>query len=743
LPLSTVNIKQVAVALAEIDPAAFERFGQAFYAALIGHAFVPLGGMHDGGAEGYLDPELFEEATAHHFLQVSKQKTYAAKIRDTVARLRYVRRDPRSLTYLTSETIPHIDREEESLSDELGCRIRIRDGKYIETQINASDATVASFDTYLRPALDYLASPGAAAVSPRMEAYADRTLAVFLRQEVEHRRGKTDLLESVTDALIMWSLSGTDPDKGCFMNKAQILARIEVALPSVRQFIRGVLDHRLSQLSSKGAEQGRQIRFYRAQQVYCLPYETREAVKSENIDDDALRLTVTATLRRRCEALAKEGEEALVDQVVTTCHSVIERTFERQGLQIAQFVTTGDDGDGVYTNVAELVTAAIDEAGFGQEEGVIRRLTLGVLRGTFCDTAPEERTYLQKLSRTYVLLLLLKNEPRIVEYFKTISSKFDLYIGTDFLVSALSEQYMAGENQTTRNLFKILRGAGAKLILTQKAVEELSTHLRSQIFEFENYYAHIEGSIRIEQAEYIDRLLIQSYFFARLAPESGERRPLGWRGFIEQFASYAAIRANRGDEELARYLVAKFGMQYESTDEMLDGLDEANVETLAKKIQEIKSESSWTKDSARILAYNDALHVLRVYQRRMIHSETSPANPFGFRTWWLTQDSKVRRAAVNVVAAHHGQRFMMNPDFLLNFILFVPSLSEVEKSYRTIFPSVLGIQLSNRMNSERFKEVIKSANEIWAVDEARAQAMVTGLVDSLKGDMVKVYDVRR
>jgi hypothetical protein len=86
---------------------------------------------------------------------------------------------------------------------------------------------------------------------------------------------------------------------------------------------------------------------------------------------------------------------------------------------------------------------------------------------------------------------------------------------------------------------------------------------------------------------------------------------------------------------------------------------------------------------------------------------------------------------------------MMNPDFLLNFILFVPSLSEVEKSYRTIFPSVLGIQLSNRMNSERFKEVIKSANEIWAVDEARAQAMVTGLVDSLKGDMVKVYDVRR
>ena len=82
----------------------------------------------------------------------------------------------------------------------------------------------------------------------------------------------------------------------------------------------------------------------------------------------------------------------------------------------------------------------------------------------------------------------------------------------------------------------------------------------------------------------------------------------------------------------------------------------------------------------------------------------------------------------------------MNPNFLLNFILFAPSLSEVEESYRQVFPSVLGIQLSNHFSSARFKEVMEKANEILAVDEARARALITGFTDSLKGDFLKVYD---
>lgn len=200
MALEPVNQKLVGLALEEADTTTFERFGQAFYAQLIGRSFVPLGGMHDGGAEGYLEPGAYEDSSVKHFLQISKQKTYEKKIRDTVDRLREFGRNPASPIYITSIVISHIDRLEEDLSEELGCVIQVRDGKYIESHINDNEATISAFETYLRPATAYLLAPGAANLAPRTSVYTDRTLAVFLRQEVENRGGKTDLLDSVADS---------------------------------------------------------------------------------------------------------------------------------------------------------------------------------------------------------------------------------------------------------------------------------------------------------------------------------------------------------------------------------------------------------------------------------------------------------------------------------------------------------------------------------------------------------------
>ena len=400
-------------------------------------------------------------------------------------------------------------------------------------------------------------NPGGAPFAVGPELHANRTLAVFLRQEVEHRQGKTGLLESVADSLIIWALSDTDPDRGSFMTRGEILARIENALPAARTFIRGVLDDRLSLLSKKH-ENERRIRLYAREKKYCLPLNTRELVKKENIDDISLKLSVSAVLARRCAAVAAEGELALTTKVVETCHTVLERIFEHQGLQVARFAANGEVDDELYTNAADLISNVVNETAGNDNSVVVRRLATRVLRGTFYDTTPDEQAYLLKLSQTYVLLLLLKNEPKVVEYFKNISSKFNLYIGTDFLVRALSEHYLSAENQTTANLFVILNALGANLILTEKAVNELSTHIRSQIFEFENMYMHMEHKITIDVVEYIDKILIRSYFYARLAPLSSASPPAGWRSYIGQFASYNAIRAERGNDELARYLVSKF-----------------------------------------------------------------------------------------------------------------------------------------------------------------------------------------
>jgi hypothetical protein len=57
-------------------------------------------------------------------------------------------------------------------------------------------------------------------------------------------------------------------------------------------------------------------------------------------------------------------------------------------------------------------------------------------------SAEEERLYLGKLSRTYLLLFSLNAEPRIIEYFQTMASDFYLYVGSDILIHALSERYL-------------------------------------------------------------------------------------------------------------------------------------------------------------------------------------------------------------------------------------------------------------------------------------------------------------
>lgn len=161
--MATVNHHLVEIALGRTDTASFEKFGQTFYAALRGSAFVPLGGHHDGGAEGFDETGVFEDS-AGNFLQVSKEQSARSKIRKTVKRLRDFGRNPKQLTYMTSVVVPLVDAEEDKLSDELGVRIRIRDQKYIQAHINHSDATVEAFNSYLFPHLAFLKEIGGVSV---------------------------------------------------------------------------------------------------------------------------------------------------------------------------------------------------------------------------------------------------------------------------------------------------------------------------------------------------------------------------------------------------------------------------------------------------------------------------------------------------------------------------------------------------------------------------------------------------
>ena len=83
----------------------------------------------------------------------------------------------------------------------------------------------------------------------------------------------------------------------------------------------------------------------------------------------------------------------------------------------------------------------------------------------------------------------------------------------------------------------------------------------------------------------------------------------------------------------------------------------------------------------------------------------------------------------------------MRPEFVLNFIAVAPSAEEVRKSYGTIFPSLLGVRLSNRLRSDAFQTVVEKIKEARHLSEARARALASELSDQLKGDYFKRYEV--
>jgi hypothetical protein len=233
MPVEPVHPDLVKIALDKAEGFQFERFVNDFYPSIVGARFVPVGGMHDGGADAFAGSPVHEEVGAPTvFYQASVQEDFRGKIRHTVKRLRESGRDPRSLVYVTSRTISLPDAEERALTRELHVAVQIRDAKYIVAHVNDTAGTMAAFHHHLRHLTDFLRNIGAPGIIAPSSHVRSPAVYVFLEQELARQRGDTTLLESVTDALILWALEGTDPDAGLTMSRQDVLEKISVEIPA-------------------------------------------------------------------------------------------------------------------------------------------------------------------------------------------------------------------------------------------------------------------------------------------------------------------------------------------------------------------------------------------------------------------------------------------------------------------------------------------------------------------------------
>lgn len=724
----------VKIALDRVQGWQFESFANDFYSALLGVRYVPLGGTKDGGADAFDGDYIREEIDrATSFFQASVETDFRGKIRRTAKRLREFGRDPRELTYLTSRTVKYIDAEERALSVELDLTVRIRDGAYVVSHINDGVATRSAYRHYLESSTAFLKSVGSSSLIAPSAHVASPAVYVFLEQELARRRGDMSLVDAVTDSLILWALEGTDPEAKLFMSRQDVLQRISQEIPATRQVVEPRLGRRLEVLSNKNNPEGRQVRWHRSEDVFVLPYETRQRIEDENRADETLRLDVLASLYTRIvESAHPSFGEADCRMGAEIALRSLQRTFEQEGLEFANFLQ--DESTGDFATVTDSIRTTLTERNVTGQQGIyMGEVVFRAIRGVFYGSEEVERAYLGKLSRTYTLLFTLNTEPKLIEFFQDLTRHLNLYVGTDLLVRALSERYVPDADQMTRRTLLMAGHVGARLVLTDVVLDEVLGNLRAADNEFRNWFEAIESHVNDDMARNAGNIMVRAYLYARANPALGSRKPASWPAFISQFCRYEDLHRSSAEDSLRRYLQMTFALEHDPADELENIVDGDKLEALAKSLADSKS-------TAR-LARNDALMALSIYARRRQRKEDRSVSEFGYETWWLTGESTILRHTAELVREHRGARYMMRPDFLLNFLTLAPNSREAQKTLGHVFPSVLGIRLSRRMKESTYHGILSKVKEAAGFEDARRASAIADASNRLKGDFWKQYRV--
>src|SRR5262249_40123754 len=156
----------------------------------------------------------------------------------------------------------------------------------------------------------------------------------------------------------------------------------------------------------------------------------------------------------------------------------------------------------------------------------------------------------------------------------------------------------------------------------------------------------------------------RAYFYAKLNPTEHSGSASSWSSFVGQFVNAAALHRPNGRDELRGYLVRQLGLEFRSQADLDRYVTKEEVKKLA-------SAMAGTKSTAQ-LEYNDAVMVSAVYGRRRVRRESASTSEFGLSTWWLTDESTILSRTKELVRSHRGERYMMRPEFLLNFLGLSP-----------------------------------------------------------------------
>jgi hypothetical protein len=714
----------------------FETLAKRIFSAAYGDEFVPLGGMHDGGADGFYHMRVSAAKKPNTFFQFSVTDSERAKtkISDTIKSLKKVGRTPRQIIYSTTENLPKQDLLSSEIFEEYEVHLLIRDRERLKQLVNSNVQANSLFLEFFAPDIDALNNSAKTLRGAVNQFVQDPTIFALLDYELKDRFSKDQLHKKILDSLIYWALRDTDPDAGKFLNRSDILHAIKQVFPTAEFLLIPHLNAGLKELSQKSAGEGERVRHHVKDDLFCLPFEMRKKLAERAIEETALQDTFIDSIKRRLASVAKE---ALSDEAVglgtELIFSSVHEYFVEQGLILAAFLSNKVETIHISDQIVEEQVSRV-LAKTKSKSKVSPSLiadSLRVLRGIFYDSSDAEKKYLGYLSRTSLLFMTLRSAPRMIEYFNNMGGNFRLLVGTDLLVKSISEQHLPPERQQVGTLLRVCIELGAKLVLTEPVLNEVFTHLHAVDLEYRNHYLPNEAYLSPEEVSECDRILIRAYYYRRF----GDGGRISWDTFINMLLDPTALRAKseKGRNELRGLLVQRFHMEFLSNEEIEVGIDQDGMRTLADKLIKQREQKN------RELSINDAIMVYATYAQRRKHKESAIYDGFGYRTWWLTKETQVLNFTAALVVKEGGVPYIMRPEFILNFIALAPKAAHVRESFRELLPSTVGLQLGQHLKPETMQLLLAGTEEWASLSPERVAVIIGDRINKLKFDRFKQY----
>lgn len=548
----TIHSEDVKDMLAYIsDGFLFESFAQEFLSARLGYNFLRSGGIKDRGIDGLEFVSEMENKLTSIF-QISIDKKPKQKIEDTLEKLKNNSIAYSRLTYVTNQEVKNKDQLVDFSDESYEINLRIFDANWMADNCNESPATKSTIANFISRYLKEMQRPGKEFVVN--DFVKDPKLYVFLMQQIRGNEEVNDLNNKLIESLILYTLRDTDPE----INKMMTADDIEKSVRKMFDFeverIRSKINKRLKVLSKKS---DRKVNHHVTEDNYCLPFETRLRIIADNKKDKELYdgFMIEAENVIKCQL---KIEQVQVKALSIILKKIMELIYYKQGLEFSDFLLNGGCSDLFESNLSETVDAVLDESNvIDNNRSKVKAALISAIRKIVYSGSPEAKNYLKSLSKTYLMLFLMKCDPQVISYFQSMAGNMRIFVCTSILVPAFSEVYLEEQNKRYWSLLRSAKSRGVRLLVNDTILDELLAHLKNSYRVFQREYASNIDLFTGGKEEFIDQILIRAYLYAKNEGKIG-----CYESFLDNFVT---IDSPSAKQELIDFLNEEFGIDYVSS----------------------------------------------------------------------------------------------------------------------------------------------------------------------------------